>query len=1117
MLTLTLVVLALLLAGSVDAQPQSERKVVAPAHLLDDVPGARPWHHYGSYTLYALQPETLRNLPAGMVDQLRLADGMDRLEISAYPFDTQTDWLELPASLIAEESPDSTLWLVQFVGPIKAEWLAQVRAAGAEPIHYIANNGYLVWAGEAARAELDSLAAQRGFLQYSAPFHSFFKIGPALRRRLEDTAAGNVSVPVVIQMVRHDRSQETEAFVAQTALEIETAWSPILRYQNVYAIIDVSDIEALAHRPDINWIGERLPRQLHDEVQGQIIGGNFDAPKTGPLGPGFLAFLDGLGFSQTQADYPVLDITDDGIGNGTVSSGDPTLHEGGDLANPTRLAYVANCTTAASGEGPEGHGHINVSIAGGFDARSGFPFKDLDSFNRGLGINPYGRLAGTRVFGPNFNLSACGGTDSGLIQSIQDNGAGISSNSWGCSGCAGSYDDSSQSFDVGVRDADLSEAGNQELVIIFSSGNSGPGSTTVGTPGNGKNMITVGASESDRPSDEDGSWTDGCGVGPTGADNAMDVISFSSRGPAPGNRVKPEVIAPGTHIQGTASTSAAFNGNGVCDQYRPSGQVTFAASSGTSHSTPAVAGLASLVWWWIENGHGGEVLTSIGASPSPALIKAYLMAHPTYLTGVGANDTLPSNAQGYGMPNMNLLFDDTPKVLLDQGHLLDNSGESWDLVAAVADPSKAVRIAMAYTDEAGAIGTSPQVNDLNLSAEVEGTTYLGNVFSGQWSATGGLPDTANNYEAVFLPAGSSGAIAVTVTGFNIAGNGVPNTGDDTDQDFALVCYNCVQEPTFSLNVVPDEVAVCAPNSAVYTVNVGSILGFSDTVDLDLSGNPTGTTATFSVDPVSPPGSSTLSVDNTGSATPGSYYLDVSGTSTSGTWTRTVGLDIFDAVPAAPTLLSPANGATDQFVVPTFSWTEVAGTYSIQIATDAGFNNVADSATGLTVASYSPSTWLNMNATYYWRVWASGACGTGAVSQIWSFSTSDFKLFVGTGAFSGVAANPAHMVDVVSDNAVSVFSGFPVWGATADPSSQRVLLTSSTASSGDVDGSILYEWPLGETARAASARSLPRGRLCVSTASPWSAKVCTASTSMTTLLDPRDSTSSTCRPLRRASW
>ena len=507
-------------------------------------------------------------------------------------------------------------------------------------------------------------------------------------------------------------------------------------------------------------------------------------------------------------------MTDDGIGNGTVNSGDATLHEFGNIAGATRLAYVANCTNSASGEGPDGHGHLNASIAGGYDLRSGFPFRDPSGFQRGMGINPYGRFAGTRIFDPGFDQSSCGGNDTGVIKSVQDNGAVINTNSWGCSGCAGSYDDSSQAYDAGVRDADLTEPGNQELIIFFSSGNSGPSAGTVGTPGNGKNMITVGASESQRPSDEDGAWTDGCGIGPTGADHAMDVGSFSSRGPSPGGRVKPELIAPGTHINGTASTNASYNGTGVCDQYRPSGQTVFAASSGTSHSTPAVAGAASLAYYWIEN--------TLGLStPSPALMKAYLIAHPTYLTGVSANDTLPSNNQGYGMPNMGEMFDDTSKFLLNQSEWFDNSGETWSWFGAVADPTKPVRIVMAYTDAAGAIGTSPQVNDLNLAADVDGTSYLGNNFSGQWSVSGGSSDPANNYEAIFVAPGVSGAIEITVTGFNIAGDGIPNANDGTDQDFAIVCYNCAQTPTYTLSVAPDNQEICAPADAVYSVNVGS--------------------------------------------------------------------------------------------------------------------------------------------------------------------------------------------------------------------------------------------------------------------------------------------------------
>jgi len=769
----------------------------------------------------------------------------------------------------AQSTPQDTgssLHLVQFNGPIKDEWLDAMQLIGAEPVHYIATYRYLVWADETARAELDKMVTNEDFLESSILYPQDLKLGQSIQTHTDPDEI----VQVVIQMYRHPASTASEAVIESLAVNTLSGWMPILEFQNVYAEVRVGDVEDISSLPDVFWIEERMERQLMDEVQGQILAGNLSGDQSGPSGPGYLAWLDSFGFSTNPADYPIVDVTDDGIGNGTVNSGDPTLHQFGDLGLPTRLAYVANCTNSASGEGVDGHGHINVSIAGGIDLRGGFPFQDPLGYQRGLGINPYGRFAGTRIFDPGFDVSSCGGSDTGVIKSIQDNGASINSNSWGCPGCAGTYDDSSQAYDAGVRDADLTEAGNQEMIIIFSAGNSGPSAGTVGTPGNGKNVITVGASENQRPTDEDGAWTDGCNVGPTGADNAMDVIGFSSRGPSPGSRVKPEVIAPGTHIQGTASTNAGYTGNGVCDQYRPSGQTVFASSSGTSHSTPAVAGVASLAYYWMENNY---TLT-----PSPALMKAYLIAHPTYLTGVSANDTLPSNSQGYGMPNMSAMFDDTAKYLLNQSVLFDNSGETWTWEGAVADPTKPVRIVLAYTDAPGAIGTSPQVNDLNLAADVAGSSYLGNVFSGQWSVTGGTADPFNNYEAIFLPAGTDGAVSITVTGFNIAGDGVPNTGDSTDQDFALVCYNCAQSPTFTLNVTPSSQAICAPDDAIYTADVGSILGYTDPVALSAGGNPAGTSVLFSVNPVTPPGSSSLTIGNTSAATAGSYTLTVTGVS-----------------------------------------------------------------------------------------------------------------------------------------------------------------------------------------------------------------------------------------------
>ncbi|MBE2235092.1 MAG: S8 family serine peptidase, partial [Anaerolinea sp.] len=909
------------------AAPQPH-KAIAPAGLLDGAaPGVTLWHDYGAFGLYKLSDAALASLPAAVRGQLQIDAQMDTILFDRHPLDTRTGDAQAPALLASKSPAGPALHLVQFVGPIQDNWLEAVQATGADLVQYMANNAYLVWASPASRNQLDALAQDGAFVQYSGAFQPAYKLGPSIEQRILEGTDPNQLVPVVIQIYNHAGKKASQDVIASLTAEVISGWSPILAFENSKVQVRAADLLTIARLPDVVWVGELFPREMNDEVQGQIIAGNLNGSQSGPSGPGYKAWLDALGFSQNPADYPLVSVADDGVGSGATANGagDVTLTRLGDGVT-SRIIFANNCTSSATAGGIGGHGHINTSIVSGYDQRSGFPFLDPNGYLRGQGINPYGRTGNTKIFtdGGSFSLVNCGNTDTGLIKSEQDNGAQISTNSWGCSGCAATYDDSSQAYDVGVRDADLSQAGNQELIYIFSAGNSGSGAGTIGTPGNGKNMLTVGASENQRPSDESGAWTDGCGIGPTGADNAMDIISFSSRGPAPGGRIKPETIAPGTHIQGTASTNAGYNGGSVCDQYRPGSQTVFAASSGTSHSTPAVAGVASLYYRWLQTTYGV-------ATPSPALMKAYVLAHPTYLTGVAANDTLPSNSQGYGMPNMKIAFDTTPRSLLNQTEVFGATGQNWTWNGAVADPGKPVRIVMTYTDAAGAIGTSPQVNNLNLAATIGVNTYLGNRFSGQWSITGGSADNANNYEAVFLPVGTSGPLQITVTGANIAGDGVPNNGDPTDQDFALVCYNCAQNPDFTQVVTPASLDICTPADAVYTVNVGSILGFVNPVTLSAAGNPVGTTATFSPNPVTPPNNSTFTVGSTGAAAPGSYTIAVNGTANGGTpKSVNVGLNLYSAAPAAATLTAPANGALNVPAAPTFTWNAVpqAASYNI---------------------------------------------------------------------------------------------------------------------------------------------------------------------------------------------
>ena len=103
---------------------------------------------------------------------------------------------------------------------------------------------------------------------------------------------------------------------------------------------------------------------------------------------------------------------------------------------------------------------------------------------------------------------------------------------------------------------------------------------------------------------------------------------------------------------------------------------------------------------------------------------------------------------------------------------------------------------------------------------------------------------------------------------------------------------------------------------------------------------------------------------------------------------TVGLTVQAAAPGVAVLTAPANGALNVPATPTFTWNAVAGasSYSIQVATDAGFANVVASATGLASPTWTSNVTLNTNTLYYWRVQATNACGTGTYSSVFSFRT-----------------------------------------------------------------------------------------------------------------------------------
>ena len=129
--------------------------------------------------------------------------------------------------------------------------------------------------------------------------------------------------------------------------------------------------------------------------------------------------------------------------------------------------------------------------------------------------------------------------------------------------------------------APLAEAANSAgILMVVSSGNEGPAGMTIGTPGDAKNILTVGATSD---ATHERIVADLFFVGAGGGylwrpvDNNQ-VADFSSRGPTADGRSDPEIVAPGTWRY-------CQNGNGSSINW----------VSGTSFSSPTIAGAAALL------------------------------------------------------------------------------------------------------------------------------------------------------------------------------------------------------------------------------------------------------------------------------------------------------------------------------------------------------------------------------------------------------------------------------------------------------------------------------------------------------------------------------------------
>ena len=325
-------------------------------------------------------------------------------------------------------------------------------------------------------------------------------------------------------------------------------------------------------------------------------------------------------------------------------------------------------------------------------------------------------------------------------------GARISNHSYGPTGIStyGDYQSISADWDNAIR------ANN--LLGMFA-GNEEPGQTThhidyfVGA----KNTICVAATNSQARAGDDNppiAQTDG-------------ISTFSQFGPMQDGRIKPDLVAFGSSVtldQGTNGTQVA---------------------SGTSFSTPAVTGVATLV--------DQEYKAVTGAEPSGALLKALLCNSASDLGNKG-----PDVVYGFGIVNA--------KAAVNTIALQSNPTNSPFFEGSIANGASAnftiniqntpqLKATLCWMDVAGIPASAKAlVNDLDLTL-VDPNGVIHFPFSINSSnplapATATGPNTVDPIEQIIIDAPISGIWTVVVKGSSIP---------QGSQPFA-VCVNVPRQP-----------------------------------------------------------------------------------------------------------------------------------------------------------------------------------------------------------------------------------------------------------------------------------------------------------------------------------
>jgi subtilisin-like proprotein convertase family protein len=196
-------------------------------------------------------------------------------------------------------------------------------------------------------------------------------------------------------------------------------------------------------------------------------------------------------------------------------------------------------------------------------------------------------------------------------------------------------------------------------------------------------------------------------------------------------------------------------------------------------------------------------------------------------------------------------------------------------------------------------------------------------------------------------------------------------------------------PTFVLATTLPQSNICPGQTFVIQVEASSVLGFNTPVNLNVTGLPSGVTATYSANPITPTGTSIISLNGFSAANQGAVNLTITGIGGTITQTSNQNLQVLSGAPAASNTRNPSHLSIGVATAPSLVWesSPLASMYQVQLAT-----NVAFAAGDIIRDQNVPGTSLMVNGllpttVYFWRVRTINDCGISAWSAIAAFQTA----------------------------------------------------------------------------------------------------------------------------------